>query len=86
MTVKIWFIPLLPVRNHVSALRRYQRFAETVPKSSFGELVQRQTLLKAYKPMSDQKTVPKGLRENEVEWGNFKKPPIPYIPVDDKIG
>ena len=36
--------------------------------------------------MSDQKTVPKGLRENEVERGNFKKPPIPYIPVNDKIG
>ena len=36
--------------------------------------------------MSDQKTVPKGLRESEVECGNFKKPPISYIPVDDKIG
>ena len=36
--------------------------------------------------MSNQKTVLKGLCENEVERGNFKKPPIPYIPVDDKIG
>ena len=36
--------------------------------------------------MSDQKTIPKGLRENEVERGNFKKPPIPYIPVNNKIG
>ena len=36
--------------------------------------------------MSDQKTVPKGLRKNEVERGNFKKPPIPYIPVEDEIG
>ena len=43
-------------------------------------------LLKAYKVMSNQKTVPKGLRENEVEQGKFKKPPIPYIPVEDKIG
>ena len=36
--------------------------------------------------MSDQKTVPKRLRENKVERGNFEKPPIPYIPVDDEIG
>ena len=36
--------------------------------------------------MSNQKTVPKGLRENEVEHGNVKKPPIPYIPVEDEIG
>ena len=36
--------------------------------------------------MSDQKTVPKGLRDNEVERGNFKKPPIPYIPVNNDIG
>ena len=36
--------------------------------------------------MSDQKTVPKGLRENKVERGNFKKLPIPYIPVNDEIG
>ena len=36
--------------------------------------------------MSNQKTVQKGLRENEVERGNFKKPPIPYIPVEDKMG
>ena len=36
--------------------------------------------------MSDQKTVPKGLHENEVEQGNFKKPPILYIPVNNKIG
>ena len=36
--------------------------------------------------MSDQKTFPKGLRENEVERGNFKKPPIPYIPVNNEIG
>ena len=43
-------------------------------------------LLKAYKVMSDQKTVIKGLCENEVEQGNFKKPPILYIPVEDKIG
>ena len=36
--------------------------------------------------MSNQKMVPKGIREQEVERGHTKKPPIPYIPVDDKIG
>ena len=36
--------------------------------------------------MSDQKTVPNGLHDNEVERGNFKKPPLPYIPVNDEIG
>ena len=36
--------------------------------------------------MSDQKTVPKGLHEKEVERGNFKKPPIPYIPVEGEVG
>ena len=34
--------------------------------------------------MSDQKTVPKGLRENKGECSNFKKVPIPYISVDDE--
>ena len=36
--------------------------------------------------MSDQKTVPKGLCEQEVEWGHTKKLPIPYIPFNDEIG
>ena len=36
--------------------------------------------------MSNQKTVPKGLRKQEVEQSHTKKPPIPYIPVEDKIG
>ena len=36
--------------------------------------------------MSNQKTVPKGLRSQEVERGNFKPPPIPYIPGEDEVG
>ena len=36
--------------------------------------------------MSDQKTVPKGLRSQEVERGNCKPPPVPYIPVEDEVG
>ena len=73
-------------RPYRSQFQQYQSFAETVPKSSFGKLLRKPVFLQAYKAMSDQKTVPKGLRENEVERGNFKKPPIPYIPVEDEIG
>ena len=85
-TKKICIIPSMPVKRPKSQLRRYQQFAKTVPKSSFGALLPRPTLLHAYKIMSDRKMVPKGLRESEVECSNFKKPPIPYIPVDGKIG
>ena len=85
-TVRIRFIPSTPVGSHISAFRRYQSFKETVPKSSFGKLVRRPTLLQAYKTMSDQKTVPKGLRSQEVERGNFKPPPVPYIPGEDEVG
>ena len=73
-------------RPHKSQLQQYQIFAETVPKSSFGELLRKPIFLQAYKAMSDQKTVPKGLREQEVERGNFKQPSIPYIPGEDEVG
>ena len=36
--------------------------------------------------MSEVKSVPKGLKDQEVEKGNVKKhPPIPYEPVVDKV-
>ena len=41
---------------------------------------------RALRSMSDQKAVPKGLRDQDVERGHTKKLPIPYIPVEDKIG
>ena len=85
-TVRIRLIPLYSVKRQISQFWSYQRFAKTVTASSFGELLQKPKLLKAYKNMSDQKTVPNGLHENEVERGNFKKPLIPYIPVKDEIG
>ena len=91
MSIKIWFIPSQcsgksPTRPYVSQFWCYQRFAKTVPASSFGELIPQPTLLKAYKVMSNQKTIPKGLHKQKVEQGHIKKPPIPYIPVDNKIG
>ena len=36
--------------------------------------------------MSDQKLVPKGLYDQEVEMGHTQKLPIPYIPLEDEIG
>jgi len=35
--------------------------------------------------MSD-KSIPKGLNDHKVERGYTKRPPIPYIPVEDEIG
>ena len=36
--------------------------------------------------MSDQTAIPKGLHDQEVKRGHTKKPPIPYIPLENKIG
>ena len=36
--------------------------------------------------MLDQKLIPKGLCDQEVKRGHNKKPSIPYIPVENKIG
>ena len=35
--------------------------------------------------MSEIKAIPKGLKDQEVERGNLKRPPIPYIPVEDAV-
>ena len=35
--------------------------------------------------MSEDKVLPKGLQEEEVERGNIKRPPVPYIPPVDPI-
>jgi hypothetical protein len=35
--------------------------------------------------MSD-KGIPKGLKDFEVERGFTKRPPIPYIPIEDEVG
>ena len=32
------------------------------------------------------KVLPKGLRDEEVERGNIKRPPVPHIPPADPIG
>ena len=35
--------------------------------------------------MSDNKALPKGLQDEEVERGKIKRPPVPYIPPADPI-
>jgi len=35
--------------------------------------------------MSDNKALPKGLKDEEVERGKIRRPPIPYIPPEDPI-
>jgi hypothetical protein len=35
--------------------------------------------------MSENKALPKGLRDEEVERGKVRRPPIPYIPTEDPI-
>ena len=35
--------------------------------------------------MSDNKAFPKGLKDEEVERGRLRRPPIPYIPPEDPI-
>ena len=35
--------------------------------------------------MSEDKALPKGLREEEVERGKIKRPPVPHIPLVDLI-
>ena len=41
-------------------------------------------LVKGLLRMSD-KSCPKGLRDHEVERGHTRRPPIPYIPVEDDV-
>ncbi len=35
--------------------------------------------------MSDDKALPKGLKDVEMERGKIRRPPIPYIPPEDSI-
>ena len=35
--------------------------------------------------MSENKAIPNGLKDHEVERRNLKRPPIPYIPAEDAV-
>ena len=64
--------------------RRFDRFLKQPPKSNFKRLILKTGLIKGLKRMSD-KAVPKGLKDFEVERGYTRRPPIPYIPIQDEV-
>ena len=63
--------------------KKYLKFAHSPSRSFFKKLFIRTDLEKAMLRMSDNKALPTGLRDEEVERGKIKRPPVPYItPVD----
>ena len=70
-------------RVHVSP---YVKFVLSPSKSSFKELIVSTPLRHQLATMSEAKSVPKGLKDQEVERGSVKKrPPVPYVPVVDEV-
>ncbi len=64
---------------------QFERFCKQPPKSNFKKLILGTVLLrKGLERMSD-KSCPKGLKPFKVERGHTREPPIPYIPVADKV-
>ena len=60
-------------------------FVNSPPRSSFKKLFIGTDLGKALLTMSEDKALPKGLKDEEVERGKIRRPPIPYIPPEDPI-
>ena len=54
-------------------------------KVFFKKLFIRSNLGKALLTMTKNKALPKGLKDEEVERGKIKRPPVPYIPLVDPI-
>ena len=64
----------------------YVEFVLRPSKSSFKELIVSTPLRYHLAAMSEAKSVPKGLKDHEVEKGSVKKrPPVPYVPVVDEV-
>ena len=62
------------------------KFIHSPPRSSFKKLFIGTDLGEALLiGMSDNKALPKGLRDEEVERGEIRRPLIPYIPPEDPI-
>ena len=65
---------------------RHVRFILSPPKRFCKKLIVSTSLRHHLKIMSEAKSVPKGLKDQEVERGSIKKHlPIPYVPVVDKV-
>ena len=58
-------------------LASYLSFVNSPPQSSFKKLFIGTDLGKALLTMSDDKALPKGLKDEEVERGKIRRPPIP---------
>ena len=64
---------------------KYLTFVNSPPRSSFKKLFMGTDLGKAQLIMSEDKALPKGLEDEEVERGRIRRPHIPYIPPEDPI-
>ena len=65
---------------------RHERFILSPSKSFFKKLIVSTPLRHHLKIMLEAESVPKGLKDQEVERGSIKKrPPIPYVPVVDEV-
>ena len=65
--------------------RKYLIFANKPLKSFYKKLFIGTDLGKALFTMSEDKALPKGLRDEDVERGGIKRPPVPYVPPVDPI-
>jgi len=66
--------------------KRYLQFIHSLPRSSFKKLFIGTDLGEALlREMIENKSYPKGLRDEEVEREKIRRPPIPYIPTEDLI-
>ena len=66
-------------------VRKYLMFVNSPPRSSFKKLCIGTDLGKALLTMSEDKALPKGLKDEDVERGRIRRPPISYITPEDPI-
>jgi hypothetical protein len=66
-------------------VRKYLTFVNSPPRSYFKKLFIGTDLGKAPWTMSEDKALPTGLKDEEVERGKIRRPPIPYIPPEYPI-
>ena len=63
--------------------KKYLIFSHQPSKTYFKKLFIETNLGKALTRISEDKALPKGLRDEDVERGGIKRPPVPYIPPVD---
>jgi len=66
--------------------KKYLTFVHSPRQYFYKKLFKGTNLGKALLTMSENKALPKGLRDEEVERGKIKRPPVPYIPPVDPNG